>query len=480
MVTSEQAALKRIELKMVEMELAKNSMEFFVPYMMPSYDTQWFHRFIMRKLDEMERGGLNRMMIWLPPQTGKSELSTRMFVPYLLGKDPERKVAVVTFGDDLSKSFNRDIRTYLSSPEYRALYPNLSLGNKSGELSTLENSLSRMDIGITENGLLRRGGFVKTTSVKGSLTGQRVDFLIMDDLFKSMEDAQSASMRETVFDFWMSVANARLHNDSKVLFLMTRWHEDDLAGRLIAAQPDKWFVVRLPALKDNFVADYDPRKEGEALWPSRHSRERMLEIKQMDSLTFNALYQQDPKPPENLLVFGDWSEVSEWNPKGFKIYGIDFGFQNDPTAIIEIWVSKREIYLREILYSPKIGNDKLIQIMRKEGIARRDVVYCDTNEPKTILELRQAGFTVRKFIKGGSRQSIAPGIRKLKEFKVYFGKNSPNIRYERNNYVYTIVAGQITDDPIGKHNHAMDAIRGAVYTHFYKGRDRGGRGIRRL
>jgi hypothetical protein len=417
--------------------------------------------------------------------THNSELSTRTFIPYAIGKNPRRKIAVVTYGQQLSNSFNRDIKANMMSKEYKNLFPDIVLGTRAGDMAMLENSMERMDIGrIVDGKLVRSDGFIKTTAVTAPLTGTPVDMLVIDDLYKDMEEAQSETVRQSRWDWWFSVANSRLHNDSQVLFLMTRWHEDDLAGKLLKTQGHEWEVIRMPSLKDNFQADYDPRQEGEALYPSRHSRERMLQIKKDNPTTFNALYQQDPKPPENLLVFGDWGELNDWKPQGTKFYGLDLGYTNDPTALTEIWVEKRSgqkpmIYLRELIYKTGLNNRTLMELFKAVGVKKNDIIVCDTNEPKTLNEFRENGYTIRKAIKG--KDSIKAGIRKLKEFDVRFSKDSRNLLYERNNYVYVMSGGRITDVPTTINNHGIDSVRTAVYTMFYTGKRTGNskkRGIR--
>jgi hypothetical protein len=482
--TKEQV-IREAKAELIRIELARRSMKFFVPYVNENYDTQWFHKYTMDRLDAFERGEIKRLMISQQPQSGKSELSTRTFIPYLIGKNPYRKVAVVTYGQQLSSGFNRDIKQNMTSPAYRNLFPEIALGTRSGDMASLENSMEKMDIAIKEGDSFKpTKGFIKTTSVTSPLTGTPVDILIIDDLYKDMEEAQSETVRESRWDWWFSVASSRLHNDSQVVFLMTRWHEDDLAGKLLKTQGNEWEVIRFPAIKDKFSADYDPREEGEALWPKKHSLERMLQIKRDNPTTFNALYQQDPRPPENLLVFGDWGELNEWKPQGTKFYGLDLGYTNDPTALTEIWVEKRSgqkpmIYLRELIYKTELNNRTLMELFKAVGVKKTDIIVCDTNEPKTLNEFRENGYTIRKAIKG--KDSIKAGIRKLKEFDVRFSKDSRNLLYERNNYVYVMSGGRITDVPTTINNHAIDSVRTAVYTMFYTGKRTGNskkRGIR--
>ena len=397
--------------------------------------------------------------------THNSELSTRNFVPYLVGKDPYRKVAVVCYGKDLVSGFNRDIKANLGSKEYKNLFPNIELGTRTGEMAVFENSLDKIDIVIKDENGFKKGGFIKTTAVTAPLTGTPVDILVMDDIYKDFDEAQSETTREQRWNWWWSVANSRLHNNSQVLFLMTRWHQEDLAGKLIEAQSGQWEIIRFPALKDNFQAEYDKRQIGDPLWGQRHSKERMEAVKAQNPVTFNALYQQDPKPSENLLVFGDWGELNTWNPRGIKFYGLDLG-TNDPTALVEIWVDKDTIYLHELIYEVGLNNKSLMDRMRKLKVD--GIVIIDTNEPKTTTELRENGFKIKTAIKG--KHSIQAGIKKMKEFKVFFSPTSFNIKMERNNYVFITSGGKITNEPIASWNHIIDCSRFAVYTMFFRGK----------
>jgi predicted phage terminase large subunit-like protein len=153
-----------------------------------------------------------------------------------------------------------------------------------------------------------RGGF-KTVGVGGALTGEPVDVLIMDDIYKDAKTAWSPVVREAVSDWYDTVAETRLHNDSQQLIVFTRWHEDDLAGMLLRQQgvydpienPNGWVVVVYRAIKEGAPTDYDPRSEGEALWAERHSLEKLQSIRSRNPHVFDSLYQQDPKPSEGLM-----------------------------------------------------------------------------------------------------------------------------------------------------------------------------------
>ena len=136
--------------------------------------------------------------------------------------------------------------------------------------------------------------------------------LIMDDIYKDAKTAWSPVVREAISDWYDTVAETRLHNDSQQLIVFTRWHEDDLAGRLLRQQgeyhpinnPNGWVVVVFQAIKEGKPTDDDPRQEGEALWEERQFIEKLLATRKRNKHVFDSLYQQNPKPAEGLMYSG--------------------------------------------------------------------------------------------------------------------------------------------------------------------------------
>jgi predicted phage terminase large subunit-like protein len=140
----------------------------------------------------------------------------------------------------------------------------------------------------------------------------------MDDIYKDAKTAWSPLVRESVSDWYDTVAETRLHNGSRQLIVFTRWHEDDLAGKLLREQgvynpvenPTGWIVVVYQAIKEGAPTDYDPRQEGEALWPERHALEKLQSIRTRNPHVFRSLYQQDPMPAEGLMYDRGFREYS--------------------------------------------------------------------------------------------------------------------------------------------------------------------------
>lgn len=286
-------------------------------------------------------------MIFMPPQHGKSELVSRKLPAFILGIDPERKIVGSSYSADLASSFNRDIQRTISSEEYAKIFPNTRLHNQKDRSSSGQSYMRNTDIFE----VVGHSGFYKSVGIMGSLTGRPADLAIIDDPVKDALEAYSPRQRDRAWDWYTNVLETRLHNDSQVLVTMTRWHEDDLAGRLLL-QGD-WEVLTLEALKET-TAPWDPRAYGEALWPSRHSKEKIERLKAMSNRVFVSLYQQRPAPEEGDMIktkwFGDFSPTPELLalPRNFYTdtsYGKEEG---DNTATICYSVKDGEIFIWDV------------------------------------------------------------------------------------------------------------------------------------
>ncbi len=243
--------------------------------------------------------------------THNSEGSTRRLPAFVLGRNPDTRVAIVSYSATKARKFNREIQRIIDTDEYRRIFPETCLN--STNVTTVARAWVR---NADECEIVGRAGGFKTVGVGGALTGEPVDLLIMDDIYKDAREAWSPRVRENISDWYDTVAETRLHNGSRQLIVFTRWHEDDLAGKLLreygrydpATNPDGWQVVIYPAIKTGAPTDDDPRAEGEALWPERHSLKKLQAIRARNPHVFDSLYQQDPKPNEGLMYDRGFTE----------------------------------------------------------------------------------------------------------------------------------------------------------------------------
>lgn len=436
--------------KKARIELSKRHFRDFVRYTKEDYVFNWHHISLCDKLERFGRGEIKKLMVFMPPQHGKSQLTTRHFPAYLLGIRPTSKVCVCSYSATLAQSFNRDIQRIIDDIPYHEVFPETILNQSNVTTDAHGAYLRNSDIFETVN----FRGFVKTVGVGGSLTGTPIDVGIIDDPFKDREEAMSVRIRDKVWSWYTDVFKTRLHNDSQELVIMTRWDTDDLAGRILKQEND-WEVITFQAIKERETPG-DPRQIGEVLWPEKHSLERILAIKQSSPFTFTSLYQQEPKPSREALVFPDW-DVYEEEPDGEPLIGIDFGFSNDPTAIVQVKINKGSLYARELLYEPGLTNTPLDHKMAFLGLKTRRIV-ADSQEAKTIEEFRkERKYNMIPCIKGPG--SVNAGVNWMKDFKLYVHKDSHNLKNELLNYQFVMVGGVSTNEPIDSHNHLIDAIR---------------------
>ena len=204
----------------------------------PFLELEWFHRTYYRVLEAFAEGRVRRLMISMPPQHGKSVGATTLLPAYLLGLDPDLRIAIASYSASLASKFNRRVQRILCSAEYGELFPDTTIkrGSKPPEYIRTADEVE----------IVGREGSLLSVGREGSLTGNRVDCFLLDDLYKDAMEANSPLVRENCWEWYTSVVRTRMHNDSRELLVFTRWHEEDLIGMLRQREP----VVELRAWED--------------------------------------------------------------------------------------------------------------------------------------------------------------------------------------------------------------------------------------
>jgi len=290
----------------VERSFARTFLIDFIEYNNSAYSTQWFHKKICDTFDGLLKGSLSKVMIFVPPQHGKSLIVSENLPAFALGLNPKMNIVSCSYSADLAQRFNRKVQRLIDTPAYRTLFPETRLNTKSVTNDSKGNWLRNTEVFE----IVKYGGSYKAVGIEGPLTGNPVDLGIIDDPIKDSLDAQSITIRNRCWEWYNDVFNTRTHNLSKRILVMTRWHEDDLAGRLLLNEKD-WRVISFPALKETNENKDDPREIGNALWPDRHSVEKIHGIRSLSERTFVSLYQQRPSPKEGGAFERKW----------FKFYG---------------------------------------------------------------------------------------------------------------------------------------------------------------
>lgn len=324
----------------------------FIPYVNPTYERQWYHTLIADRCQDLLEGRIRNLMVFVPPQHGKSEIVSKMFPAWAFGRNPNLKIVGCSYSATLAQQFSRGIQRVMDSTEYSRIFPDTRL-NGSNVRTITRGYLRNVDMFE----IVGNKGFYKTQGVCGGLTGTAVDIAIIDDPVKDAIEAYSPTYRERVWEWYTSVLLTRLHNASRQLFIMTRWHEDDLAGRILQREPENWHVVSIPAIREdlNDGNTADPRAVGEALWPQRHNLQRLLEAQTRSPRVFSALYQQHPTADGGNIIKRDWfrhitlSEFNRLHNGEPIIFFIDTAYTdktaNDPSGIIATCKIGQDLYI---------------------------------------------------------------------------------------------------------------------------------------
>jgi|TARA_R110000803_G_scaffold87023_1_gene153609 predicted phage terminase large subunit-like protein len=346
----------------------------FVKYTMPdaddpeNIDESMFkdakhHRALAKVLEKVEKGHIPRLIVSMPPRHGKSELVSRRFVPWIQGRDPYRNVIFATYNEDFAKDFGADVRNIMTLPQYKHVFPSFGLRKGGASKSRIQTTSGGMSV------FVGRGG---------SITGRGGDFVILDDPIKDSMEANSPTLREQLWQWFTQVLMTRLMTASaSIVIVQTRWHEDDLIGRLTdptnphysPEEAAKWKIINLPALAE----DEDPlgRKKGELLWPERFDMEFMEAQRRLDPRGFSALYQGRPTAEDGDLFRRE--NIKYFNrkdlPEDMRIYaasdhavGVD-RTRNDATCLLIVGVDRNDdIFLLDCWWE-KRTTDKVVDAM---------------------------------------------------------------------------------------------------------------------
>lgn len=241
-------------------------------------------------------GLVDRVMLTMPPRHGKSRRAARWGPLWYLRRFPGRRVAIASYGAELAEEHGRWARDAIE--QHDGTDGALDLGLR---LKATSKAANRWD-------LEGHGGGMVATGIGGALTGRGMHLGILDDPFKDEADASSPTMRRRAWAWWQSTFLTRLEPGGAVILIQTRWHEDDVAGRLLADadEASRWRVINLPAVAER---DDDPlgRKRGEALWPARYDTAALAETRRrVGGKVWASLYQQRPSPPEGAVWKRTW------------------------------------------------------------------------------------------------------------------------------------------------------------------------------
>lgn len=333
----------------LKIRAARQSLSNFVLETTPGYQMGWVHREICDELDSFLQDIADkkspRLIICMPPRSGKSEIVSRSFPAYAFGLYPDLQIIATSYSADLTQRFSRDVQRKIDDQKYAEIFPETSLNSKNVKTTSFGSFIRTAELFE----IVGHRGAYRAAGVGGGITGMGADCLVIDDPIKDRRDANSATIREALWDWYTSTAYTRLSPGGGVIVMCTRWHLADLVGRLLdraaTGEGEKWHVINYPAIAEH---DEPHRKAGEALHPERYDLNALLRIqKQVGSRDWAALYQQHPVPDGGGLFKDNW--IQHWDsatlPKTFDATCISWdmtfkGSEHSDYVVGQVWGRK--------------------------------------------------------------------------------------------------------------------------------------------
>lgn len=392
------ATLSRGEKEMVVLALAEKARRRFLDYccyMDPAFEAPRHVCLVADKLEAVERGEIRRIMFFEPPRHGKTTEISKKFPAWFLGRRPDENVILSSYAYSLVKTYSRDVRDTIESRLYRTIF----------DITTKDDSRMVNDFDIAEH----RGGLL-AQGVGGAITGYGANLFIIDDPFKDREEADSSIIREKVWEWYRNVVLTRLEPGARLVLIMTRWHRDDLAGRILNEEKD-WDVVNLPAVATGKPDPYTGlpdllgRAECEALWPERFNAEELAVTKtKVGSRVWEALYQGNPTDPETQKFKREWFRWYDELPhEAFALprgAGVDTATSlkssNDNTALVEVCRDEKGFLYVDDVFCEKVTVSGFAEYLVNQHAAKQ---YA-----KVKLEKNNAGEAFKQRIDEVSRE----------------------------------------------------------------------------
>ncbi len=357
------AELERLTLAELQDQEARDDLLTFYRIFRPSFDIGWIQREFAAELqlftEEVEAKRSPRMEWNQPPQTGKSDLFSRLWPPWTLGRNPTWHWLTGCYGQDFANGFGRDVRDIMMSQRYAAIFPRARLGRMGrGKGSEAVNALT-----------LSAGGSYHALSVGGKGTGMPATIFAIDDPVKGREEAESEAFQEESIHWYTQTCQTRLAPGGGIGLTMTRWDIKDMSGRIQTAEKlidpllrRNWRRHTYPALA---IEDERHRKRGEAIHPERHSQ-REWEQRRAEMVALGqerewlAVYQQRPTNEQGTFFRREWLrtyKVGE-EPRCANYMGSDFAIGSKASAHYSAfpvagWSADGHLYVRPGLYRAK-------------------------------------------------------------------------------------------------------------------------------
>jgi predicted phage terminase large subunit-like protein len=479
------------------LELARRHLIDYSKQVAPWYQPARHHIYLAEKLERVKTyietegaSGIGRLLICEPAQFGKTEQASRLFPSWVLGNLPETRIILTSYGADLATENSRYTRNYVESNAYKKIFGI----DSSVDVPVEVNPESRS---VVSWNLKNHRGSVFAAGVGGGVTGRPAKLVIIDDPFKSREDAESETYRRKVMSWYRSVIYPRIANNpgAAIIIMHTRWDQEDLAGQLLTQMisdpaADQWDVVFLPALalpEDQYPqteAEYrenllrgiyipmggDPlgRKPGEALWRERSDEAKLAATRaNMMDYDFEAIFQQLPRMAEGEFFDEKDFEIIEKGPENLQWYRLcDLALgetktsDNNSSMAVALDEKTGDLHLRDRI---KVRN--LDEFLGQVGAAM--LSDAETNTEWGFEDVAFQKLVIKEFL-GQKRfmkvrmRSVAPNGDKVERARPWqLRAKQGHVKLWRGPWNRDFLR-EVTAFPKGRHDDDVDTVSGGV------------------
>jgi len=396
-----------IPIDLIDDELARRSLKEFVRVTHQGFDFNWHHDLLCDVLQDVIEGRKKRVIISLPPRHGKTEIASKKAPAWAFGRFPNIRFLAASYSADLSQMINRDVQKIMDSSRYQRIFPATTLNGSSVRSSAEGKALRNSDIFE----IVGHKGMYRSAGVGGGITGMGGDILLVDDPFKNIEEAESKTIRDAVDEWYRTTFYTRQEKDAAIIIIMTRWHEDDLVGRLLqrerspedGVEPEGWEVIEIPGIahEDESIElnPRDPRQRGDALWSNKYPIKKLRQIKgALGARHFSALYQQRPTVPDGSIFKRSHFKFYKELPQrlDIEILSLDCAFKDskdsDYVCIGHMAQKGADFYLTDVVRK-KLGFTETQSVVKtmsgKHPNAFTKVVEDKANGPAIIESLKR-------------------------------------------------------------------------------------------
>lgn len=405
-----------------------------------NFNWDWAHiQYVRQHLDKVSTGEIKRLIIEMPPRHGKSELATIRYPVYRLKLKPETRIIVGAYSQTLAEKFSRKARRVAANGKL--------------ELSKERNS--------AEDWETVQGGGFRAVGVGGGVTGQGGDLIIVDDPVKNREEAESLTYRDKVWDWFTNDLYTRLEPGGAIIVIMTRWHKDDLVGRILESETGgQWTRLRLPAEAE--PDDPIGRSEGAALCPDRFPLSVLADIRKVLGRDYNALYQQRPQPREGGMFKDHWFKRVEAVPaEARRVRWWDMGATadaGDPTVGFLLAEAQGVYYFEDVVRGQWSSGerDKIIrQTAENDRLKYGDVVIWAGQEPGSAGK-DAAGNFVKMLAGYNAHTEPETGPKEVRAQPLAAQAEAGNVHVLKSDWTATLI-DEFCDFPSGKNDDQVDS-----------------------